>query len=65
MKKENCIGQQTVSKMSYNINSLKGENVINLFMAVFEEVNKVDLKVHNLCNSELDPVANLLEKAPY
>ena len=40
------------------INSLKDENVINLFMAVFEEVNKGDLEMHNLCNSELDPVVN-------
>ena len=45
------------------INSLKDENVINLFMAVFEEVNKGDLKVHNLCNSELDPVANPIRKS--
>ena len=47
------------------INSLKDENVISLFMAVFEEVNKGDLKVHNLCNSELDPVANPIRKALY
>ena len=45
------------------INSLKDENVMNLFMAVFEEVNKGDLKVHNLCNSELDPVANPIRKS--
>ena len=44
------------------INSLKDENVVDLFMAVFEEVNKGDLKVHNLCNSELDPVANPIRK---
>ena len=46
------------------INSLKDENVINLFMAVFEEVNKGDLKVHNLCNSEMDPVVNPIRKSP-
>ena len=45
------------------INSLKDENVISLFMAVFEEVNKGDLKVHNLCNSESDPVANPIRKS--
>ena len=32
-------------------------------MAVFEEVNKGDLEVHNLCNSELDPVANPIRKS--
>ena len=45
------------------INSLKDENVIDLFMAVFEEVDKGDLKVHNLCNSEVDPVANPIRKS--
>ena len=45
------------------INSLKDENVIGLFMAIFEEVNKGDLKVHSLCNSELDPVANPIRKS--
>ena len=45
------------------INSLKDGNVIGLFMAIFEEVNKGDLKVHNLCNSELDPVANPIRKS--
>ena len=46
------------------INSLKDENVTNLFMAVFEEVNKGSLKVHNLCNSEMDPVLNPIRKSP-
>ena len=46
------------------INALKDENVTNLFLAVFQEVNKGDLKVHNLCNSELDPVANPIRKRP-
>ena len=32
-------------------------------MAIFEEVNKGDLKVHSLCNSELDPVANPIRKS--
>ena len=45
------------------INSLKDENVINFFMTVFEEVNNGDLKVHNLCNSEMDPVANPIRKS--
>ena len=45
------------------INFLKDENVINLFMAVFEEVNKGDLEVHDLCNSELDLVANPIRKS--
>ena len=45
------------------INTLKDENVVNLFMAVFEKVNK-DLNVHNLCNSELDPVENPIRKRP-
>ena len=46
------------------INALKDENVTNLFLAVFQEVNKGDLKVHNLCNSELGPVANSIRKRP-
>ena len=46
------------------INALKDENVTNLFLAVFQEVNKGDLKVHNLCNSELGPVANPIRKRP-
>ena len=41
---------------------MKDENVANLFIAVFEEVKKGDLKVHNLCNSELDPVVNPIRK---
>ena len=41
---------------------MKDENVTNLFLAVFQEVNKGDLKVHNLCNSELDSVANPIRK---
>ena len=45
------------------INSLKDENVIDFFMAVFKEVNNRDLDVHNLCNSELDPVANPIRKS--
>ena len=32
-------------------------------MAVFKEVDKGDLKVHNLCNSEVDPVANPIRKS--
>ena len=36
----------------------------NLFLAVFQEVNKGDLKVHNLCNSELGTVANSIRKRP-
>ena len=47
-----------------HINALKDENVTNLFLAVFKEVNKGDLKVHNLCNSELDSVANPIRKRP-
>ena len=45
------------------INSLKDEHVINLIMTVFEEVNKGDLEMHNLCNSELDPVVNPIRKS--
>ena len=45
------------------INSLKDENVINLFMAVFEEVNKGNLEVHNLCKPKMDPVANPIRKS--
>ena len=45
------------------INSLKDENVIDLFMAVFEEVDKGDLEVHNLCNSGSIPVVNPIRKS--
>ena len=45
------------------INSLKDENVISLFMTIFEEGNKGDLEMHNLCNSELDPVVNPIRKS--
>ena len=45
------------------INSLRDENVIDFFMAVFEEVNNEDLKVHNLCNPKLDPVTNPIRKS--
>ena len=45
------------------INSLKDENVIDLFMAVFEEVDKGDLEVHNLCNSRMEPIVNPIRKS--
>ena len=51
-----------MSKIVLYINALKDENVTNIFLAVFQEVNKRDLKVHNLSNSELDPVANSIRK---